>query len=173
MMIGLWMGPRSMNWVSNFVIAQTGGTLSSRVQQFMSVGKLNYRDGSMAEFNLIARCMDMAISWDGLSIGNLACMELLARRFQLIEERYKHRMPSSEPAGGQLDPEADSSLYLGLGLHSAFGRHSICVMPQLSMFVGEELAREAVITKGKVKAHELREQMKKLAKGRGKDMDSE
>ena len=39
------------------------------------------------------------------------------------------------------------------------------VMPALTAYVGEELAKEAAITKGKVKAHELREQIKKLNGG--------
>ncbi len=42
--------------------------------------------------------------------------------------------------------------------------------PELSAHIGEELAKEAAISKGKVKAHELREQIKKL-KGK-KDGDA-
>ena len=47
------------------------------------------------------------------------------------------------------------------------------VMPELTSYIGEELAKEAAVTKGKVKAHELREQIKKLNSGKpprgGKD----
>ena len=68
-----------------------------------------------------------------------------------------------------LDPDADVGLFLGLGAASSFGRQSVCVMPQLSEYIGEELAREAAITKDKVKAHELREQVKKLNRGSGGD----
>ena len=82
-------------------------------------------------------------------------MELLSRRFQLIEEKYRHRMPSVEPRNA-IDPDADSGLFLGLGPGSSFGRQSICVMPELSTFIGEGLLKEAQITKGRVKAHELR-----------------
>ena len=49
-------------------------------------------------------------------------------------------------------------------------------MPELSTFIGEELLKEARITKGRVKAHELREQVKKLSKGgnqHGKNKDDE
>jgi hypothetical protein len=91
----------------------------------------------------------------------------MARRFQLVEEKYRHRMPATEPRN-VLDPDADSGLFLGLGPGSSFGRQSICVMPELSTFIGEELMKEAQITKGRVKAHELRETVKKLSKGDGR-----
>lgn len=67
-------------------------------------------------------------------------------------------MPSVDR--NMLDPESDSSLFLGLGNASSFGRQCVCVMPELSSFIGEELAKEAAISKGRVKAHELRQQMK-------------
>eukprot|EP00972_Heterocapsa_arctica_P083138 12251675-Heterocapsa_arctica.AAC.1 len=41
-------------------------------------------------------------------------------------------------------------------------------MPELSSFIGEELMKEAQITKGRVKAYELRETVKKLSKGDGR-----
>jgi hypothetical protein len=169
------VGPRTVVWVLCFCLAQCSGGLVARTQMFMSLCKLSFADGGMMEYNLIARCIDMALQWDQLSIGNLACMELLARRFQLIEEKYRHRMPSVEPRN-VIDPDADSGLFLGLGPGSSFGRQSICVMPELSTFIGEELLKEAQITKGRVKAHELREQVKKLAKGGnhgGKNKDDE
>ena len=169
------VGPRTVVWVLGFCLAQCSGGLVARTQMFMSLCKLSFADGGMMEYNLIARCLDMALQWDQLSIGNLACMELLARRFQLIEEKYRHRMPSVEPRN-VIDPDADSGLFLGLGPGSSFGRQSICVMPELSTFIGEELLREARITKGRVKAHELREQAKKLSKGcnhNGKNKDDE
>ncbi len=48
---------------------------------------------------------------------------------------------------------------------SSYGRQAVCVVPELSNYVGEELSKEAAITKGKLKAHEMREQVKKLSKG--------
>jgi hypothetical protein len=40
-------------------------------------------------------------------------------------------------------------------------------MPALAEFIGEELGREAAIAKGKVKAHEMRQQLRKLGGGGG------
>ena len=147
----------------------------ARTQMSMSLCKLSFAGGGMMEYNLIAHCLEMALQWDQLSIGNLACMELLSRRFQLIEEKYRHRALSVGPRN-VIDPDAGSGLFLGLGPGSSFGRQSICVMPELSTFIGEELLKEARITKGRVKAHELREQVKKLSKGgnqHGKNKDDE
>ena len=160
-------GPRTVQWVLKFVKAQTGGNLGSRVQQFMALAKLNYQDGSMAEYNVIAKAVDLALSWDGVSIGNCASFELLLRRFQLIEEKFRHRLPQASGTN-IMDPEADSSLYLGLGMNSSYGKNMICMMPALSAFVGDELSKEAAISKGKVKAHQLRAEMQKLSKEKGK-----
>ena len=82
----------------------------------------------------------------------------MARRFQLIEEKYRHRLPQPDPKNS-LDPDADVGLFLGLGAASSFSRQSVSVMPDLSEHIGEELGKEAAITKGKVKAHKLREQV--------------
>ena len=49
--------------------------------------------------------------------------------------------------------------YLGLGPNASFGKSAICICPELLAHVGDELQREATVTKGKVKAIELREQL--------------
>ena len=56
---------------------------------------------------------------------------------------------------------------MGLGTAATAGRTAIMVMPALTSFIGEELAKEAAVTKGKVKAHELRAQIRKLHGGKG------
>ena len=145
-------------------MAQNGGGFASRAQSFLVLAKLNFSDGHVTEYLLISRVLDTAIVWDQVHALNLACLEMLCRRFQLIEEKYRHRLPQLDPKN-TLDPDADVGLFLGLGAASSFGKQSVCVMPELSEYIGEELAKEAAITKGKVKAYELREQVKKLAKG--------
>eukprot|EP00973_Karenia_brevis_P038761 5349927-Karenia_brevis.AAC.1 len=109
----------------------------------------------------------MAAGFDQLNVVNLASLELLCRRFQLIEEKYRHRLPQMDTSKSISDPESDSALFLGLGAASSFGRQAVCVMPELSEYIGEELGKEAAITKGRVKAHELREQSKKLRNQKG------
>ena len=128
--------------------------------------------GGMMEYSLIAKTIDMSLNWDGVAVVSIAALELLARRLQLIEEKYKHRLLSTEGKSG-ISPETDNSLYLGLELSSGFGKQAVCIMPELSEYVGTELAKEAAISKGKMKAYELREQLKKISKGGGKGKTSE
>ena len=131
----------------------------------MQLCKLTFQDGGCTEYMVIARCLEFALQFDQLDIANLACLELLSRRFQLLEEKYRHRMPMFDKGGP--DADADASLFLGLGTASAFGRSAICVMPSLSQYIGEELARKAAVSKGNVKAHEFREKPKAINKGGG------
>ena len=99
-------------------------------------------------------------------ICNLCSFELLARRFQLIEEKFKFRLPQFDGNKSSMDPENDASLFLGLGTHSMAGRMAVCVMPELAEYIGEELAEEASVAMGKVKAHELHIQLRKMAGGK-------
>ena len=48
-------------------------------------------------------------------------------------------------------------------------------IPALTSFIGEELAKQAAVFKGRVKAHELREQIRKInnPKGGGKAQKDE
>ena len=160
------VGPRSLLWVLMFILQQTLGGIVARQQQFMSLGKLNYGDKHMSEYAVLAKVLELAISFDQLHVTNLACFELIGRRLQMIEEKYRFRLPQFDGGVGAADPENDASLFLGLGAGSTHGRQSVMVMPLLAEHIGNELAREAAITKGKVKAHELRAQVKKMNDGK-------
>ena len=61
-----------------------------------------------------------------------------------------------------MDAESDAGLFLGLGSSAMAGRGAVMVMPELSAHIGEELAEEAAISKGKIKAHELRQKLKSI-----------
>ena len=130
----------------------------------MQLGRLQFSDGNMAEYSVLAKAVEIAQQYDQLNVGGLASIELLLRRMQLIEEKYRHRLPQID-GGKALDVEQDSALFLGLGSGSSFGRSAVMVMPELSEYIGEELSKEAAVSKGKVKAHELRQQLQKLRGG--------
>ena len=100
-----------------------------------------------------------------LAFCDFPSFELLARRFQLIEEKYRHRLPQVDAKGA--DPEADSGLYLGLGPSSSFGKSAVCVCPELASYIGDELTKESSIMKGRVKAVELRKQLRDLNNPKG------
>ena len=127
----------------------------------MTLGKLSYSHKHMSEYAVLAKVVELAIGYDQIMITNLASFELICRRLQMIEEKYRFRLPQFDGGAGAADPENDATLFLGLGSGSTHGRQSVMVMPALAEFIGNELAKEAAITKGKVKAHELRAQVKK------------
>ena len=159
-------GPRSAKWVLQFCLNQTGAGPVSRVNQFMQLGRLQFSDGNMTEYSVLAKVLELAQQFDQLNVGGLASTELICRRMQLIEEKFRHRLPQID-GGKTFDVEGDSALFLGLGAASSFGRSAVMVMPELSEYIGEELSKEAAVSKGKVKAHELRQQMQKLRGGVG------
>ena len=131
----------------------------------MSLSKLSSNGGNITEYLLLARVLEMASCCGQLDIVSIACLELVGRCFQLIEEKYKHRLPQA--AGSSAGAESDASLFWASA--SSFGRHPVCVNPDLSQHIGDELAKAAAVSKGQVKAHEMRDQMRKLAKEGGKD----
>ncbi len=115
----------------------------------MAQAKLSFADGHMTEYALTGRTLEMALTFDQVHLYNQAHIEFLMRRFQLIEETYRHRLPSLDGKSG-FDPEGDSGLYLGLGPGASFGRSSVCVSLHLATYIGEELTKEAAISKGKL-----------------------
>ena len=154
-------GPRSTRWVTQFISAQCHTGPTGRLHQFMSLTKLTFQDKYISECSVICKALELAIGFDQLKVTDLASVELLCRRLQLIEEKYRFRMPQMEGGSNAAGPEQDHSLFMGLGAGTAVGRLSVMVMPALSTYIGEELAKEAAVTKGRVKAHELRESIKK------------
>ena len=84
-----------------------------------------------------------------------------------VENKFGLLVSWREGGSNVADPEQDHSLFMGLGTGTAVGRMSVMVMPALSAFIGEELAKEAAVTKGRVKAHELRASLSKIAGGAG------
>ena len=159
-------GPRSLKWVLRFMQDQTGGGPCARVQKCMQPAKLQYTDGHVTEYNILAKVIELAIQWDQFMVSNLACFEFISRRTRLIEEKYEMQFPQMDK--NVLDPDSDAGIFLGLGTHSMAGRNAVCETPVLAEYIGEELNREASISKGKVKAHQLRLELKKLSQGPGK-----
>eukprot|EP00973_Karenia_brevis_P058818 8191121-Karenia_brevis.AAC.1 len=66
-------------WVLGFCIAQTGAGLIARSQQFMQLCKLQFNDVCITEYCLIARVIEMLLTFDQLAVQNIAGAELLAR----------------------------------------------------------------------------------------------
>jgi hypothetical protein len=102
----LWplQGPLSLLWVLEFCLAQTGAFLNARVSQFMQLSRLSFSYAHMTEYSVIARTIEFGLYTDQLMITQLAAFELLARRFQLIEEKFKFRLPAFDSNKSSIDP---------------------------------------------------------------------
>ncbi len=98
----------------------------------MQLATLSYSDASMTEYAVIATAIEFAWYHDQLMVPSLVSMELLARRFPLIEECYKSRLPQFDSSKNGFDPEQGAGLFLGLGSQAMTGRMAVCVMPELA-----------------------------------------
>ena len=96
------------------------------------------------------RSFELAITWDQLHVTELAAFELLARRPQMIELKYKDRLISV--GNYKNDPFDDARLYQG----TAETRGLIMVSPLLEQYVAGELAKEASSSKERRKLREER-----------------
>jgi len=144
------------------VIQQCQTSMSGRLQQFIAMAKVSFSDKHMTEYPVLCRILEFAITFDQRHITSLACMKLVCRRLQFIEGKYRFRLPQIDGGAGAADPENDHGLFLGLDSATIAGRSALIVIPALTSFIGEELAKQAAVFTGRVKAHELREQIPKI-----------
>ena len=93
------------------------------------------------------RMFHLAVTFDQLNVGELACFELLARRCQMAEWRHRDRLIAKQNGDELLE---DEFLYMGTGET----RGLLCVTPQLSQHISDELHKEATVMKEKRKLRE-------------------
>ena len=108
------------------------------------------------------RLFEYALCYDQLNGSELACLELVARRAQMIELRHKEKV-----CGGRLGGtvEEDSHLYLGTGRT----RGLLMVCPALEEHVATELGKEATAKeRRKIREEHLQKGPKGGGRGGGK-----
>ena len=93
--------------------------------------------------------MELAIEYDQLNLGELACIELLCGRLQMIQFRWKERVIGATSTGS-----VDDEKHYFLGVDPTRG--NICVCPAVNTWLGEELHKEAQASKEQRKAREER-----------------
>ena len=143
------VGPRTVLWCLQFIV-QHFTHPDQRHSRWMSDCKLSYNDMGAAEHQSIMRLVSFAMTCDQLDMPQLASMELLLRRAQMIELEYKEKVvPRAQDAQ---DPFQDVHLYMGLSQT----RGMLMVCPPLEKYVGEELHKEAFAAKERRKAAEER-----------------
>ena len=86
----------------------------------------------MLEHESICKALELAIEYDQLNIGELAAIELLCRRLQMIQYRWKERVLGTASTGTVDD---ESHFFLGVDPTA------------LNTWLGEELHKEAQANK--------------------------
>ena len=89
---------------------------------------------------------------DHFDIGRSAAFELIARKLQMIHDKWKHKLPNVNPTS--TSSGADDESFLLLGTHETRG--NIGVSPELTTWLGGELGRLALVDKERRKAREER-----------------
>ena len=133
-------GPRTALWMGRQLSREGGGPLAHH-QRWKAALKLDEHDRAGHEHEHLATMWELAGSYDQLSIGSLACVEVLARRMQLLEEAK----------GG-----SGAAAYEGARHFLGWRRPGALVAPALSRFVAERMKEETAILKEKRKADEAK-----------------
>ena len=157
-------GPRAALWVIMFLARFVGGGPEAYHRWWRSITRLTMADWGVAEHSQICRYLSLAGEYDQLDMGNLAVVEAICRRLQLIEYQYRER--SREATRGGAQGGSASSALTGLTVMSGgeadlfdgigAADNSVCVAPKLVEWIAAELQKTAAIDKAARKAREER-----------------
>ena len=107
-------------------------------------------DPSVDEHAFMSEVLQLSITFDMLNAGELACVEAISRRYQLIEELYSMEMDRAQ--AGDVDWAGERRLFMG----STLGRHGCLVSPELREWLATEVSKTAAVMKERRKAREER-----------------
>ena len=142
-------GPRSAPWVGRFM-AKRNGPMSHDTRWALETRLLpESHDRIMHTF--LSKVYAVAMEYDQVDCTNLACMELVLRQLQVIEERNKDRIisgSSSDASGSQQEYQS---------LMSTSGDAQYCMCPALKEYLASEVGKAMLIDKERRKAREERE----------------
>jgi hypothetical protein len=155
-------GPRSAAWVIRFLAKASKAGPSAYHKWSQMIAKLSAADWGVSEHGQICRYLQLGGCFDQADLTNLAMVEAMCRRLQLIEYQYRDRMRDAR-SGGMQGGAAASGL---TGLAVMQGEEAdlfdgipkdggvVCVAPQLVKWISAELERTAQIDKAARKARE-------------------
>ena len=141
-------GPRTARWVAQYIVTNGGAPLSMH-QAWKTNCKLQASDGGVLEHEAICKVLELAIEYDQLNVGELAAVELLCRRLQMIQYRWRERILGATATG---TIEDESHFFMGTDPT----RGNLCICPSLNTWLGEELHKESQMNKEQRKAREER-----------------
>ena len=161
-------GPRSALWVARFLADSGRGGPEAYHKWWRVTAKLGLHDWGVSEHMQNMRFLHLAGTYDQLDLANLAIIEAIARRIELIEYQYRERTRDgirSAGLGTGASPAIAGALALGgeeADLFDGVGKVAggACVAPQIVEFVAQELEKSAKIDKQARKARDEKVLMK-------------
>ena len=158
-------GPRTVLWLCR-EMAKQGMTPTRRHEWWRTILRLGPEDQYVGEHAALSRLLELGLSVDQLNLSELASFEAVARRYQLIEERYSKDLLAKESGGGKAeDLHYETTLFMG----SDRAKGSALVSPKLEEWISSKLRDEAAIMKERRKGREERQ----LARSSEKPSDSQ
>jgi len=158
-------GPRSAAWVVGYLARMGHGGPEGYHRWWRMVSRLSLVDWGVAEHAQLLRYLQLAGCWDQLDVSNLAVVEAICRRLQLIEYQYRERSREGARTAGGVMTGAAGSVAGAAALHGeevdlfdGIGRVAggVCVAPNLTEWIAGELERTSRIDKQARKAREER-----------------
>ena len=155
-------GPRTVTWCCTFLDRRGGGPRDHH-KWWKTVNKLYDDMWGVVEHSLAMQALEIAGCYDGLDVTNIAAVELLLRKAQLVEFSYSERGPApprkdDEKKGKGKGKDSRVGMYdesaIFLGAHKEHGEIMVC--PLLLEYVQREVEREAGVMKQIRKAREER-----------------
>ena len=136
-------GPRTTDWYVKEIAKMAEGPVAQHFQ-WLQQAKIPDGDRSVFEDEVLARILEVAVTYDALAVSNLASFEIISRRRQLIAEAHVGNpgAPSYEGA----------SYFRGMGMRAG----GALVAPSLAQHVSERMRADAAIAKERRKAREAR-----------------
>lgn len=131
-------------------IASIAESATAQHHMWINSSRIPEGDRSVYEDEVLARILDTAVTYDALNVANLASMELVCRRRQLLAEAHSQNPAAPSYMGAEH--------FLGQTYKAGGG----IVTPVLAEHVAKRLQQQSQIWKEKRKAEENRKFPKKL-----------
>lgn len=157
-------GPRTVAWCARYLDRRGGGPLDHH-HWWRANHALRADDWGVAEHETGLLAIELAGGYDGMDITNVAALEVMMRRAQLVEYAYSDRRNDKGKKGGGKDSKNDKSeAAVFSGIHRKTGE--MMVAPELLEYVhvSREIEKDASIMKQIRKAREERRLLSGTAK---------
>jgi len=152
-------GPRTVKSCSRQVADFAGGSPTAHSHLWRQACKFSITDYPAVEHMEWSKAWEAAACYDQVDGANLACVELIVRNIQRIEERYKDKVLATwddMPGGVSLQFTSSSSAWQG----------GLVIDPRLSKYFNDINHSRFASMKEERKAREEREIQRKNKKGK-------